>query len=844
MTPHVSSPLPPPPPPSPPPDAPECPICLEQYDDTTTVPRVLPCGHSTCDACLRRLHHLSTTSSSSLSPPHTLRCPTCTHLVSVNLPSSLPKNIDLLRFSLLTVKTTLDNPHRTRRRFTFVPEIVSDDVYNCWKNWIIPYDVVLTDDCVVGRVKLEKSGNEIIRCRLVDDHEVCFLEVGRFGLSDSFLEYSYVSKVMSVLNCTSDAKRGELISVLRASVRVSRVCRVLGLWLDVESGCLYLVSERMNDELLDLSVRNRDCGDDLGSIGVELCEVLIGLQREGIVCGCLGLSCVCFDEFGRVHVDLNEVLVKGRKVRECVVTEVSRRRKSEHNGSKGAEFIASLLEMDVFVSPEVMLDLVCRAGIKSENNDLSYAVCNRSDVWLLACVMLKLFIGNEFVECICKYLKAICEGTNEFSDMYSEFVDKLKASLETIMGSGSESQSLLQTLVKCLDYDPEHRPGFADVWKNFKAYNLKTVARFNLAMIKDDIGQCLVLSELCIESSRVRNDSSTSNLNEERDDAVEPSQVGEISVDDVVEGLTDGKLHCKDLVGHLDCITGFCFGGGFLFCSSFDKTVSVWSLQDFTHVHTFRGHEHRVMAMCFVDQEKPLCISADSGGGIFLWEVTQPFGEEPLKKWYEEKDWRYSGIHALVASESGYLYTGSGDRLIKAWLLKDHTLHCSMEGHKSVVSTLALSNGVLYSGSWDGTVRLWSLHDHTPLAVFSDDKPGTVSSVLCLRAQQNMVIAAYENGHVKIWMNDVLKSSKRIHNGAAHAVAMEENWLFSGGWDKTVKVQEIHRAGGEIDIRDVGSIACDSVITALMYVQGILLVGYANRLIKAFHRRNSNVMKP
>jgi len=103
-------------------------------------------------------------------------------------------------------------------------------------------------------------------------------------------------------------------------------------------------------------------------------------------------------------------------------------------------------------------------------------------------------------------------------------------------------------------------------------------------------------------------------------------------------------------------------------------------VQDFAHVQTFRGHEHKVMAVVFVDQEKPLCISADNGGVIFCWEVVPPLGQEPLKKWCEEKDWRYSGIHALAISESGCLYTGSGDRLIKVWSLRVSTLCivCSM----------------------------------------------------------------------------------------------------------------------------------------------------------------------
>lgn len=66
------------------------------------------------------------------------------------------------------------------------------------------------------------------------------------------------------------------------------------------------------------------------------------------------------------------------------------------------------------------------------------------------------------------------------------------------------------------------------------------------------------------------------------------------------------------------------------------------------------------------------------------------------------------------------------------------------------MSTLAVCNGVLYSGSWDGTVRLWCLSDHSPLTVLGEDSPGNMASVLSLSADQNMLVAAYENGHIKV----------------------------------------------------------------------------------------------
>ena len=105
-----------------------------------------------------------------------------------------------------------------------------------------------------------------------------------------------------------------------------------------------------------------------------------------------------------------------------------------------------------------------------------------------------------------------------------------------------------------------------------------------------------------------------------------------------------------------------------------------------------------------------------------------------------------------------YNHFSDGNFSFIAINLKGHDLFCPqdysvshvMNGHKSVVSTLAVCNGVLYSGSWDGTVRLWSLSDHSPLAVLGEDAPGNVTSVLSLAACGDALVVAHENGCMKV----------------------------------------------------------------------------------------------
>ncbi|KAK1309822.1 hypothetical protein QJS10_CPA08g01066 [Acorus calamus] len=56
--------------PSSPPPPPECPICLNPYSYSETVPLVLSCGHSVCRPCLLTLPHPSPTPSAAPSAPN------------------------------------------------------------------------------------------------------------------------------------------------------------------------------------------------------------------------------------------------------------------------------------------------------------------------------------------------------------------------------------------------------------------------------------------------------------------------------------------------------------------------------------------------------------------------------------------------------------------------------------------------------------------------------------------------------------------------------------------------------------------------------------------------------
>lgn len=88
--------------------------------------------------------------------------------------------------------------------------------------------------------------------------------------------------------------------------------------------------------------------------------------------------------------------------------------------------------------------------------------------------------------------------------------------------------------------------------------------------------------------------------------------------------------------------------------------------QDYSMVQNFKGHENRITALA-MHKASELCISGDYGGYIYAWNVASRDNSARLATWQEHQDWRYSGVASLAISSDELLYSGSGDRTIKAW---------------------------------------------------------------------------------------------------------------------------------------------------------------------------------
>ena len=155
------------------------------------------------------------------------------------------------------------------------------------------------------------------------------------------------------------------------------------------------------------------------------------------------------------------------------------------------------LENEVFASPEVLYELLHKRGTAPDSGHSRYPIGYGSDVWSLACVLLRLLIGNVLAW---NTLEMKEENDGDSSASYACWVEKVSSVLEDKLGS--EYLSLRQILCKCLDVNPGNRPDVVDVRKCIQNMLVKPqfdfLGNLEVTISRDYTGICLVLGELCL----------------------------------------------------------------------------------------------------------------------------------------------------------------------------------------------------------------------------------------------------------------------------------------------------------------------------------------------------------
>lgn len=161
--------------------------------------------------------------------------------------------------------------------------------------------------------------------------------------------------------------------------------------------------------------------------------------------------------------------------------------------------------------------------------------------------------------------------------------------------------------------------------------------------------------------------------------------------------------------------------------------------------------------------------------------------------------------------ERGALYSGSWDKTVKMWRMRDWKCVESIVAHDDAVSSVAVAeDGLLFTGSADSTVKVWTpilekaKARHVLTQILTVQQSAAVNA-LGLSTDGSILYSGSADGAVHVWerekpiyMNSKLKHAGilRGHRLAVLCLATVKNLLFSGSADKTIQIWRRDSIGG------------------------------------------------
>ncbi|CAM6093625.1 unnamed protein product [Calypogeia fissa] len=607
----------------------------------------------------------------------------------------------------------------------------------------------------------------------------------------------------------------------------------------------------------------------LSRLGLELGSALWEVHSQGFIFGLLSPDCFVLDRFDSLLIDFNAAMSERSSLHEATarLSGVS----SECGPEGGRERVNNAPKEEVdgqkkyrsccwrYMSPEslsLLMNNLAKASDNIGNSSTSSRLTCKTDVWSLGCLLLELvsgkapFEGLTFPEVLQKVLVER-ERPGDFFGLLDSTDHAAAADDDCVAHVGDGNHSLKPSpildlavlLSKCFEFDPDERPELDTLLRNFKELGGSNVipSMRNRSPPEQHLQRAQAEGSgdqkywvFCLPGF-VRDGYFDSwigreNNAQESQRSLEPN-IG--AADEARDVQPCGLEQKGSLEGHRDYVTALAVCGDYLLSASFDKTIRVWSLEDNALRQTLEGHSIVVMALA-VDHNTSRCFSGDTGGKICAWKIGEGIAEPLLATWQDHDDWRYTGVASLAVSVDEILYSGSGDRTIKAWSLQNFSQLGTMEGHKGLVSALLVDGELLYSGSWDGTIRVWWRNDQSLVAVLGGNTTSNPSlgGVRTLCMSDSFLFAGRDSGAIQVWRDEECLTTVKAHDTVVSSVYVEGDFLYTGSWDEQIKAWQVDQFLSDPAPTIVRK--CGFALSSIVSDGDQLYAGLADRAVKVY----------
>ena len=263
------------------------------------------------------------------------------------------------------------------------------------------------------------------------------------------------------------------------------------------------------------------------------------------------------------------------------------------------------------------------------------------------------------------------------------------------------------------------------------------------------------------------------------------------------------------LKGHQGRVLAICFSlDSQMMASSDDQgTIQIWDTTSWSPINTLPRQTHRVRTVAFSPDGQTL-VSGSDDGQICIWgKVNKPDQSKLTRTLKGHDNW----IWSVVFSPDGQtIASGSEDQSIKLWRVQSGQCLSTFQGRSNRVLSLAISptDSIIASGSEDHHVRLWRVSDQQAFANLA----GHHNRVRAVTFSPNgqYLASSSDDQSVKIW---VLETGECLHTLNGHqdwvrtiAFSPDGQSIASGSDDHMIRLWNL--ADGECTAVFSGHSAC------------------------------------
>jgi len=176
---------------------------------------------------------------------------------------------------------------------------------------------------------------------------------------------------------------------------------------------------------------------------------------------------------------------------------------------------------------------------------------------------------------------------------------------------------------------------------------------------------------------------------------------------------------------------------------------------------------------------------------------------------HHKRPWfkHFDAISCLaIGLDDDFLYSGSWDKTVKVWRLRDFVCVESINAHDDAVNAIAVGgHGMLFTASADGTVKAWKRATvsekgrcHHKLVIQLKqgmDVPASPVNAIALSSDESVLYCGTSTSEINFWISDEkspeiisYKGTLKGHERSVLCLTSVGKLLCSGSADKTIRI--------------------------------------------------------